>query len=101
MQFDAEAAGSRGMQPGDGVVHMYRELGFFRWAAAEPAAAFALLDGRVWAEVLCARWVSKSADTKLATHVPCTASIICSPGPPAGELTPRASATARSASGFT
>lgn len=41
-----------GMQPGDGIVHMYRELGFFRWAPAEPQAALVSREGEAWAEVV-------------------------------------------------
>jgi len=41
------------MAEGEGVVHMYEDLGYFRWAPAEPPAAVAIAeDGRRYMEVL-------------------------------------------------
>ena len=40
------------MAPGDGAVHMQRDLGFFRWGPPEPASAVTSRRGHRFAEVL-------------------------------------------------
>jgi hypothetical protein len=40
------------MGVGDGALHLSPDLGFFRWAQPEPAAALSEADGRRWMEVL-------------------------------------------------